>query len=364
MPHAHDHQDHRHDRPHTHPQSPGALQREGHSHEHGHDHSHTPAVTHANERKVLLAFVITFTYMLVEVAGGLLSGSLALLADAGHMLTDAAALALSYAAFRFGRRHADPKRTFGYLRFEVIAGFINALTLFAIVIWIGYEAWQRFRQPHVLLAGPMLIVAAIGLLVNIVVFWILTRGDSEHVNIKGAALHVLGDLLGSIGAIVAALVIYATGWTPIDPLLSLLVSLLILRSAWALLKKSLHILLEGAPSNAAPQAIEQYLKAKVPGVADIHHVHVWMITSGRTLATLHVRAATGADVRTVVRQVEHELRTHFNVEHATVAIDWDDEEGASCLCSLSMPQNTLQHAEEQVSHHSDSHSQDTRGHAH
>lgn len=347
MSHAHAHQSHNHD------------------HGDGHDHDHTPAVTHANERKVLLAFIITFSFMLVEVVGGWLSGSLALLADAGHMLTDAAALALSYAAFRFGRRRADPKRTFGYLRFEVIAGFINALTLFAIVIWIGYEAWQRFRQPHELLAGPMLIVAVIGLLVNIVVFWILTRGDSEHVNIKGAALHVMGDLLGSIGAIAAAVIIFLTGWTPIDPLLSLLVSLLILRSAWALLKKSLHILLEGAPSHAAPQVIEQYLKENVPGVADIHHVHVWMITSGRTLATLHVRATVDADVRNVVRQVERELKTRFDVEHATVAIDWnDDEDDMSCFCSLSMQPGTQRHHREHASHHSDSHSQNTRGHAH
>ncbi|WP_430361008.1 cation diffusion facilitator family transporter [Symbiopectobacterium sp. RP] len=251
-----------------------------HSH-HDHAHDHAPTVARSNERKVLIAFVITFTFMLVEVVGGVLSGSLALLADAGHMLTDAghmltdaghmltdaAALTLSYAAFRFGRRNADTKRTFGYLRFEVIAGFINALTLFAIVIWIACEAWLRFRQPHEVLAGPMLLVAAIGLLVNIVVFLILTRGDSEHINIKGAALHVMGDLLGSIGAIAAAIVVYFTGWTPIDPILSLVVSVLILRSAWALLKKSLHILLEGAPANAMPQEIERYLKESVTGVA-------------------------------------------------------------------------------------------------
>lgn len=334
-----------------------------HTHHQKHDHDHTPAVTQSNERKVLIAFVITFTFMLVEVAGGVLSGSLALLADAGHMLTDAAALALSYAAFRFGRRNADTKRTFGYLRFEVIAGFINALTLFAIVIWIAYEAWLRFRQPHEVLAGPMLVVAVAGLLVNIVVFRILTRGDSEHVNIKGAALHVMGDLLGSVGAIAAAVVVYFTGWTPIDPILSLVVSVLILRSAWALLKKSLHILLEGAPANAMPQEIERYLKENVAGVADIHHVHVWMITSGRTLATLHVRAKEGAEVRQVVRQVERELYARFSVEHATVAIDWGDEDEAACTCSLSPLKETHQHHGDH-SHHHDTDTSVTRGHAH
>lgn len=294
--------------------------------------------------------------MLVEVVGGVLSGSLAL-------LTDAAALALSYAAFRFGRRNADTKRTFGYLRFEVIAGFINALTLFAIVICIAYEEWLRFRQPHEVLAGLMLVVAAIGLLVNIAVFWILTRGDSEHVNIKGAALHVMGDLLGSIGAIAAAIVVYFTGWTPIDPILSLVVSVLILRSALALLKKSLHILLEGAPANAMPQEIERYLKESVTGVADIHNLHVWMITSGRTLATLHVRAKEGADVRQMVRQVERELYDRFHVEHATVAIDWGDEDEAACRCSMSPFKEIHQHHDDH-SHHHDTDISVTRGHAH
>ncbi|MDX1399379.1 MAG: cation diffusion facilitator family transporter, partial [Oceanospirillum sp.] len=221
-----------------------------HSHDHSchshHGHSHAPEVSGANERKVLLSFFLIFSFMIVEVIGGLISGSLALLADAGHMLTDAAALALAYAAFRFGRKAADTKRTFGYLRFEVIAGFINAITLFVIVGWILFEAWERFSEPQPVLAGPMMAVAIAGLVVNILVFWILTRGDSEHVNIKGAALHVMGDLLGSIGAVAAAVIIHFTGWTPIDPILSVVVSLLILRSAWVLLAKSLHILLEGA----------------------------------------------------------------------------------------------------------------------
>ncbi len=304
----------------------------GHDH-HDHDHSHTPAVTSDNERKVLLSCVLIFVFMIVEVIGGVISGSLALLADAGHMLADAAALALAYAAFRFGRRAVDAKRTFGYARFEVVASLINAMTLFGIVFWIVYEAWQRFQQPHMVLAGPMLWVAVIGLLVNVLVLWILTRGDSEHVNIKGAVLHVLGDLLGSVGAIAAAVVIYLTGWTPIDPILSVVVSLLILRSAWKLLGKSLHILLEGAPENAAPGLIEQHLMQAVPGAAAVSHIHVWSITSGRVLATLHVRPHVDADARVVVRSVERELKLQFNIEHATVAIDWNDETEP---CSLSL----------------------------
>ncbi len=303
-----------------------------HGHDH-HDHAHTPAVTDANERKVLLSFYLIFAFMLVEVAGGILSGSLALLADAGHMLTDAVALALAYAAFRYGRRAADDRRTFGYLRFEVIAGFVNAITLLGIVLWIIFEAWQRLQTPRPVLAGPMLAVAIAGLIANALVFWILTRGDSEHVNIKGAVLHVLGDLLGSVGAVGAAIVIHLTGWMPIDPILSVLVSLLVLRSAWRLLSKSLHILLEGAPEDAQPEMIRRHLQDHVPGVAGINHVHVWLITSGRPLATLHVRPVHDAEARRVARAVEQELLARFGIAHATVAIDWNEEDPA--LCSLS-----------------------------
>lgn len=313
-----------------------------HSHEH-HNHSHTPAVTGDNERKVLISFFLIFFFMIVEVIGGLISGSLALLADAGHMLTDAAALALAYTAFRLGRRAADTKRTFGYLRFEVIAGFINAMALFAIVIWIGYEAWERFQEPSVVLAGPMLGIAVAGLLVNVLVFWILTRGDSEHINIKGAALHVLGDLLGSIGAIAAAVTIYYTGWMAIDPILSVVVSLLILRSAWKLLGNSLHILLEGAPEHADPALVEEHLITTVPGLASVSHVHVWLITSGRAMATLHVQPKDYAKAGAVVRAVEYELKSHFGIEHATVAVDWNDEMAS---CSLSQPLSTPSHEHE------------------
>lgn len=306
---------------------------ETHSHhheDHDHDHSHTPEVNTENERKILISFVLIFSFMLVEAVGGYLSGSLALLADAGHMLTDAAALGLAYAAFRFGRREADGKRTFGYLRFEVIAGFINALTLFGIVLWIAIEAYQRFRDPPEVLAGPMLIIAIVGFLVNLLVLYLLTRGDSDHVNIKGAILHVIGDLLGSAGAILAAVVIYFTNWTPIDPILSVFVSALILRSAWKLLGRSLHILLEGAPDNAMPQDIERYLVENVEGVEAVSHTHVWLITSGYALATMHVRPEPSADIRLVVRRVERALEKRFDIGHSTIAIDWDDADGNPC----------------------------------
>lgn len=311
----------------------------GDGHDHDHDHDHTPTVTSANERKVLLSFVLIFTFMLVEAVGGVISGSLALLADAGHMLTDAAALALAYAAFRFGRRAADSKRTFGYLRFEVIAGFINAITLFAIVGWIAYEAWERLSSPPEIMAAPMLIVAVVGLLVNVLVLWIMTRGETDHVNVKGAILHVMGDLLGSVGAIVAAVVIYLTGWTPIDPILSVLVAALILRSAWKLLAKSLHILLEGAPEDATPEKLERGLLDSVQGLVTVSHIHVWQLTSGRSMATMHVRPQRDDDAKAVVKRVEKILRERFSIEHATVAIDWNSEATAStCTLQQTAPQ--------------------------
>ncbi len=299
-------------------------------HAHDHDHSHVPAVTGANERKILISFVLIFTFMVIEFVGGILSGSLALIADAGHMLTDAVALALAYTAFRLGRRLADSKRTFGYLRFEVLAGFINAITLFGIVAWIVYEAWERLNAPHEVLAGPMFLVAVAGLLINILVLWIMTRGETEHVNVKGAILHVMGDLLGSVGAILAAIIIYYTGWMPIDPILSVLVSLLILRSAWKLLGKSVHILLEGAPDNADPGQIENHLKTQVEGVARIGHVHVWQITSGRSMATVHVQPVNDNEARAVAQRVESELKARFNIEHVTVAIDWPGDTPSPC----------------------------------
>jgi len=203
-------------------------------------------------------------FMMAEVAGGLISGSLALLADAGHMLTDFGALALAWAGFSIAKRPASPRHHFGFERFQILTAFVNGLTLIAVSIWIFMEAMKRLMTPGEVLAGPMLIVAIIGLLVNLFVFWLLIGADRENLNIRGAVLHVLGDLLGSVAAIVAALVIMQTGWVQIDPILSFLVVLLILRSAWRLTTESAHILLEGAPRSfdraAVKAAVTDYFK--------------------------------------------------------------------------------------------------------
>ena len=298
-----------------------------------HDHAHVPPVTQENERKILISFFLIFAFMIVEAVGGVISGSLALLADAGHMLTDALALGLASAAFRLGRRAADERRSFGYARFEVIAGFVNALTLFGVAGWIVYEAVERFQDPQPVMAGSMFVVALLGMLVNLFVLWYLTRGESDHVNVKGAVLHVMGDLLGSVGAIVAAIVIWGTGWTPIDPILSVFVSLLILRSAWSLLKTTAHILLEGAPDGAGSAQISEHLLKTVPGLQKASHIHVWSLTSGRVLATLQAQPKPDADLRGLTQQIAHELKTKFNIEHSTIGLDW---EGAA-QCGLEQP---------------------------
>lgn len=285
-------------------------------------HSHTNT---KNEKKVFLAFTLTFSFMVIEVLGGIFSGSLTLLADSGHMLTDALSLLFAYLAFRIGRTAPDNKHTYGRSRFEVLAGFLNALGLFLISIWILYEAWQRFYSSPEILAGPMSIIAVIGLLVNILVLWIMTRGETENINIKGAILHVMGDLLGSIGAIIAAIIIHLTGWTYIDPIISILVTLLILRSAWRLLVISTNILLEGTPDNISLSEIKDYLLENIDVVAEIDHVHVWQLTSGQIMATLHIRPTVDSEAQRADLLAQKALAEHFEIYHATIAIDWNEK---------------------------------------
>jgi len=265
--------------------------------------------------------LLTGGFMLVEVAGGLMSGSLALLADAGHMLTDTAALFFAWLAFRLARRPADPKRSYGYHRFQILAAFLNGVVLIVIVMWIVYEAIQRLNAPVEILGGLMLAVAGVGLVINVIAFAILHGGNRENLNLRSAALHVLGDLLGSLAAMIAAIVIMATGWTPIDPLLSLLVALLILRSAWMVVRQSTHVLLEGTPSEIDVSQLMSELVDRVPEVDDVHHVHVWTLASGKLVMTLHAHVRTGADGEQVLRALVSLCRQRFGVDHVTVQIE-------------------------------------------
>lgn len=298
--------------------------RNAHDHQAGHDHkghSHQAHVDTNNERRVLLAMLLTGGFMVAEVIGGILSGSLALLADAGHMLTDSAALALAWIAFRVARRPADPRRSYGYHRFQVLAAFLNGVTLLALVGWILFEAVSRMLEPVPILGTPMLVIAALGLGVNIAAFVILQGADRQNLNIRGAAMHVLGDLLGSVAAIVAALVILATGWTLIDPLLSVLVAMLIVRSAWDLVRRSSHILLEGTPEGFDRDAVCRELTAELPDLEDIHHVHAWSLADGQTVMTLHAAVPSEANQAELLARINHVLQTRFHVAHATVQLE-------------------------------------------
>ncbi|TWA71101.1 cobalt-zinc-cadmium efflux system protein [Azospirillum brasilense] len=307
--HHHDHAHHDHDHGHE------------DGHDHGHGHSHTTTVTADSERRILLVLLMTASLMVVEVVGGVLSGSLALLADAGHMLTDAAALALAWLAFRLGRRPSDRRRSFGYHRLQVLAAFVNGLSLFLLSAWILWEAAQRLMEPQPVLGGTMMAVAVLSGLGNLAGFWILHRGDRGNLNVRGAALHVLGDLLGSAAAVAAAGIILATGWTPIDPILSVLVALLILRGAWEVVRQSAHILVEGTPVGIDVDELRRALHVAVPAVTDIHHVHVWSLTAERPLLTMHAVVPPGTDRDAVLRDLVDTLRGRFGIGHATVQVE-------------------------------------------
>jgi cobalt-zinc-cadmium efflux system protein len=291
--------------------------------DHHHDHSHAHGHAGTSERRLLWAFVLTMLALLVEAAGGWISGSLALLADAGHMLVDAFALLLAWSGAYFARRPPDDKRSFGYARLEVLAGYTNALGQFVLVVWIVVEAIERFTSPHAILSGPMLIVALIGLGVNLFVLRALGGHDHDDLNAAGARLHVFGDLLGSVGAVAAALLIRWKGWLWADPAFSIFVSLLIVNSAWRLLRRSAHILLEGTPEDIDATRVALAAKAGV-GIVDVHHVHVWQLAGGRRLATLHVRLAEEADAQSVLVQVQSILREKFRISHATVQVEHSD----------------------------------------
>jgi cobalt-zinc-cadmium efflux system protein len=299
----------------------GAHHQHAHGHhEHGrHDHAAHPHTR--NEQRVGWAALLTGGFMLVEAAGGLLSGSLALMADAGHMLTDAASLTLAWLAFRVAHRPADWRRTYGFHRFQVLAAYSNGLALFFIALAISYEALHRLREPVQVLAGPMLAIAVIGLLINLAAVAILHGAERGNLNVKGAMLHALSDLFGSVAAIAAALVILWTGWTPIDPLLSALVALLILRSAWSLTREAGHILLEAAPAHLDVRTLKEELVTVIPGVEDIHHVHAWSLTQDRPMVTLHAKIGDAADGGRITAAIKGHLRARYGVDHATVEIE-------------------------------------------
>lgn len=267
--------------------------------------------------------LLTAGFMIVEVLGGIFSGSLALLADAGHMLTDTASLFIAWLAARLASRPADTLRSYGYHRIQILAAFVNGLAFLAIVVWIVVEAVNRFMAPVQVHGEMMVIVAILGLFVNLVAFKLLHGGDHRDLNLRAALIHVLGDLLGSGAAIVAAGVILVTGWMPIDPLLSILVALLILRSAWQVVRQAGHILLEGTPEDLDAVHIRDALKEEIETVDDVHHIHIWSLTPTYPLLTLHVKLKEGSDYEQALKQIKQVLVKRFDIQHSTVQLEME-----------------------------------------
>lgn len=296
----------------------------GHGHAHGHHHgpghSHGPAAAHGHQvRRLRLALGITAAFLLVEVVGGILANSLALLADAGHMLTDVAALALSLFVVWFSRQPHTPEKTYGYLRWEILAAFLNGATLLLVSGWIVWEAILRLRTPEPLESGLMLAVAGGGLAVNLVAAWLLRPSSETSLNMRGAYLHILGDLLGSVATVAAALIIGATGWLVADPIASLLMTALIMRGAWRLVRESVDVLLEATPAHISVGAVRAQLEA-IPGIEQVHDLHVWTVTSGVVAMSAHA----------IVREPErhqhalehaHDAMQLFGIQHVTVQIE-------------------------------------------
>ncbi len=318
-----------HDHAHVHA-GPGHDHAHHHAHAHDHAHDHHHGDDGKNESRIGIAAVLTGGFMGVELAGGLIAGSLALIADSGHMLSDFGSLALAWIGFRMARRPADSKRTFGFRRFPVLAAFVNGLTLFAIVVWIVAEAVIRLLHPQAVEPNLMMWVAVAGLLVNIVSFAVLHGADRDNLNVRGALLHVAGDMFGSLAAILAAVVIMFTGWLQADPILSILVSLIILKSAWGLTFESAHILLEGAPRHVDLDAVTHDLSDNIEGVVDIHHAHLWSLDGRRSMMTLHARIREEASGTSVVARIKARLRDRHGIGHATIEIEGEDCAGGEC----------------------------------
>ena len=282
----------------------------------GSNHQHTSSAPN-NEKALWLAFGLTFGFLVAEVVAGVLTRSLALISDAAHMFTDAAALAIALAAIRVARRPADLKRSFGYHRFEILAAAFNALLLFGVAIYILVEAWQRFKQPAAVESTGMLVVATLGMVVNLISMRLLAGGKDASLNIKGAYLEVWSDLLGSIGVIVAAVVIRYTGWSWVDSLVAVAIGLWVLPRTWVLLKESLNILLEGVPDGIDAQAVSQAIQG-VPGVTGLHDLHIWALTSGKASLSAHVVHEAAMAPQELIAILRALLHDRFSIEHVTL----------------------------------------------
>jgi len=329
--HTHDDQNKAHN--HTHDQA------HDHNHEHSHEHSHAHGHGHhhhgigghhhhfdgnreGNKKGLTIALILTAGIMFLEFAGGLITNSLALLSDSGHMLSDTSALALSLVAFWFAARPASPNKTYGYYRFEILAALFNGVTLFVIAGFIMWEAYQRFSAPPEVSSLSMLLIASVGLIANLLSALALVRkGDvKNNLNLRSAYLHVLGDALGSVGAIIAGIVMLAFGWYIADPIISVVVALLILKSAWGVIKHTVHILMEGTPPTVDQDEVRGTLTS-IEGVVDAHDLHIWTITSGMDSLSCHLLVEDGADQQAILQQAIGQIEQKFKIQHATIQIE-------------------------------------------
>ncbi|GAB6992355.1 cation diffusion facilitator family transporter [Paenibacillus pini] len=292
-------------------------------HDHAHDHhGHHHVDPNGNKKGLVIALFITVGIMVLEFFGGLATNSLALLSDSGHMLSDSSSLLLSVAAVWFATRPASPNKTYGFYRFEILAALLNGVTLFIVAGFIIWEAIGRFSQPPTVASGPMMLIASIGLLANVLSAWSLMRkGDvKNNINLRSAYLHILGDALGSVGAIVAGLIMMIFGWYIADPIISILVSLLILKGAWGVIQHATHILMEGTPVTVNSSEVKEAL-ASIDGVIDVHDLHIWTITSGLDSLSCHLLIEDNQDNQAILQQAIQFISNQFQIQHTTIQIE-------------------------------------------
>ncbi|PTX55327.1 cobalt-zinc-cadmium efflux system protein [Melghirimyces profundicolus] len=303
-----------------------------HHHHHG-DSRHHGDQREQNKQGLTIALGITTGIMLLEFFGGLLTNSLALLSDSGHMLSDAGSLALSLAAMWFAARPASPNKSFGFYRFEILAALFNGVTLFVIAGFIVWEAVNRFLSPPKVAGGSMMMIAAVGLAANLVSAWFLMKkGDvKENVNLKSAFLHILGDALGSVGAIVAGVLMTLYSWYEADPVISVIVALFILRSAWGVLSDSIHILMEGTPVTIDQEEVRKTL-GEIRGVNDVHDLHIWTITSGLDSLSCHLVIEDERDGQVILQQAIRKIEERFQIRHTTIQVETTDLQHPEQVC--------------------------------
>ncbi|HJQ27296.1 MAG TPA: cation diffusion facilitator family transporter [Blastocatellia bacterium] len=294
------------------------------THDHDHDHHHSHA---SNRRRLVVVMALTVAYMLAEAIGGFVTNSLALLSDAGHMLADVASLGLALLALWFAARPITAKKTYGYYRMEILAALANGVALVVISLLIAYEAVHRLRQPEAVKGFELMLIAGGGLLVNALSAWLLHGAAEANLNMRGAFLHIIGDVLGSVGAIIAGVSIWRWGWTMADPIISFVICALIVFSSWQLIRESVNILLEGTPSHISVRAVVEAMHA-VRGVADVHELHIWTISSGKEALSAHVTLEAGAPHRATLEALQQALRAQFNITHVTIQIELPDEDEA------------------------------------